>query len=336
MPNAPSMSGSRCCRDASTSSCSASAVPSRRPTSPAPSRWPRAAAYRWSPATTCASSPPTEFESHEARVCIHDGALLADAGRARRYTHQQYLRSPQEMAALFADVPEALANSVEIARRCSLALTLGEVRLPEYPVPAGASTEEFLREESARGLTARFAAAGGVPPGHTERLRRELEVICQMGFAGYFLIVADFIRWAREQRGAGGTGARLGCRLAGSVQPADHRPRSDALRPAVRALPESRARVDAGLRHRLLHGRPRPRDRLRGGQVRPRARLADHHLRHHGRQGGGARRRPRAGASRTASSTASPSSFPSSSASPSIRRWRRSRSSSGSTRRKRK
>src|SRR5580698_5567861 len=141
---------------------------------------------------------PAEFESHEARVCIHDGALLADAGRTRRYTHQQYLRSPQEMAALFADVPEALANSVEIARRCSLALTLGEVRLPQYPVPAGASTEEFLREESARGLTARFAAAGGVPPGHTERLRRELEVICQMGFAGYFLIVADFIRWARS------------------------------------------------------------------------------------------------------------------------------------------
>src|SRR5580698_5275722 len=141
---------------------------------------------------------PAEFESHEARVCIHDGALLADAGRTRRYTHQQYLRSPQEMAALFADVPEALANSVEIARRCSLALTLGEVRLPQYPVPAGASTEEFLREESARGLTARFAAAGGVPPGHTERLRRELGVICSMGFAGYFLIVADFIRWARS------------------------------------------------------------------------------------------------------------------------------------------
>jgi ribonuclease HII len=114
---------------------------------------------------------PAEFESHEARVCIHDGALLADAGRTRRYTHQQYLRSPQEMAALFADVPEALANSVEIARRCSLALTLGEVRLPQYPVPAGASTEEFLREESARGLAARFAAAGDVPPGHAERAR---------------------------------------------------------------------------------------------------------------------------------------------------------------------
>jgi DNA polymerase-3 subunit alpha len=138
-----------------------------------------------------------EFESHEARVCIHEGALLADAGRVRRYSRQQYLRTPQEMAALFADVPEALANSVEIARRCSLVLTLGEARLPRYPLPAGVSTEEFLRTESERGLAARFAGAAGAPTGHRERLVRELDVICQMGFAGYFLIVADFIRWAR-------------------------------------------------------------------------------------------------------------------------------------------
>ena len=141
---------------------------------------------------------PEQFESHEARVCIHDGTLLADSGRVRRYSHQQYLRTPQEMAALFADVPEALANSVEIARRCSLTLTLGEVRLPQYPLPAGVSTEEFLRAEAARGLSARFPAAVSAPPAYSERLDRELEVICQMGFAGYFLIVADFIRWARE------------------------------------------------------------------------------------------------------------------------------------------
>jgi DNA polymerase-3 subunit alpha len=141
---------------------------------------------------------PEQFESHEARVCIHDGTLLADTGRVRRYSRQQYLRTPQEMAALFADVPEALANSVEIARRCSLTLTLGEVRLPQYPLPAGVSTEEFLRAEAARGLSARFPAAASAPPAYGERLERELEVICQMGFAGYFLIVADFIRWARE------------------------------------------------------------------------------------------------------------------------------------------
>jgi DNA polymerase III subunit alpha len=137
-----------------------------------------------------------EFESHEARVCIHDGALLTDPARVRRYTRQQYLRSPAEMSALFADLPEALANSVEIARRCSLTLSLGEARLPQYPVPAGISTEDFLREQAARGLAARCPA--GAPAAYQERLTSELAVICQMGFAGYFLIVADFIRWARE------------------------------------------------------------------------------------------------------------------------------------------
>ena len=138
-----------------------------------------------------------QFESHEARVCIHDGALLADAGRVRRYSRQQYLRTPQEMAALFADVPEALANSVEIARRCSLVLNLGEAKLPQYPLPAGVGTDDFLRAESAAGSTAALPMPPRAPPAHRERLGRELEVICQMGFAGYFLIVADFIRWAR-------------------------------------------------------------------------------------------------------------------------------------------
>jgi DNA polymerase III subunit alpha len=140
---------------------------------------------------------PAEFDAHEARVCIHDGTLLADATRVRRYSRQQYLRSPQEMAALFADLPEALANTVEIARRCSLTLNLGEARLPQYPLPAGVSTEQYLRDEAARGLEARLAAGLRARAGYPERLGTELDVICQMGFAGYFLIVADFIRWAR-------------------------------------------------------------------------------------------------------------------------------------------
>jgi DNA polymerase-3 subunit alpha len=140
-----------------------------------------------------------DFESHEARVCIHDGALLADPGRPRRYSQQQYLRTPQEMAVLFADVPEALANSVQIARRCSLVLKLGEARLPPYPVPGGISTEDFIRAQAASGLEKRLAiVAEAQVPSYRERLRIELDVICQMGFAGYFLIVADFIRWARE------------------------------------------------------------------------------------------------------------------------------------------
>jgi DNA polymerase-3 subunit alpha len=145
-----------------------------------------------------------EFEAHEARVCIREGALLADAARTRRYSEEQYLKSPAEMSALFADAPELLANSIEIAKRCSLKIKLGASMLPAYPVPAGISTEEFLREESGRGLALRLeqarSAGGKSPEAHqyAARLELELGVICSMGFAGYFLIVADFIRWARE------------------------------------------------------------------------------------------------------------------------------------------
>ena len=140
---------------------------------------------------------PEEFEAHEARVCIQTGYVLADPARPRLYSEQQYLRSPAEMAVLFADLPEALENSVEIARRCHLALSLGETHLPDYGVPDGASPDDYLRRQSEHGLAERFpVAAPG--PAYAERLTTELDVICRMGFAGYFLIVADFIRWARE------------------------------------------------------------------------------------------------------------------------------------------
>jgi DNA polymerase-3 subunit alpha len=149
-----------------------------------------------------------EFEAHEARVCIREGALLADASRPRRYSEEQYLKTPAEMCELFADAPELIANTLEIAKRCSLKIKLGASMLPAYPVPAGSTTEEFLREEAERGLAARLEGAksqscnkGGRQPdpaGYDARLSLELGVISSMGFAGYFLIVADFIRWARE------------------------------------------------------------------------------------------------------------------------------------------
>ncbi|MEO6186487.1 MAG: DNA polymerase III subunit alpha [Steroidobacteraceae bacterium] len=144
----------------------------------------------------------SDYEAHEARVCIRERALLADAARKRRYTREQFLRTPQQMATLFADMPEALANSVEIARRCSLPLKLGTSKLPVFPVPDGSSAEDYIRLSAEQGLLARMTAkaAGAtpeVPPQYAARLKRELDVICSMGFAGYFLIVADFIRWAR-------------------------------------------------------------------------------------------------------------------------------------------
>jgi DNA polymerase-3 subunit alpha len=146
-----------------------------------------------------------DFEAHEARVCIHDGAQLADPSRARRYSEEQYLKSPVEMAELFKDAPELLDNAVEVAKRCSLEIRLGSSMLPAYPVPAGSDTEGFLRDEAVRGLAARLSAvaslaapAEGRSAAYRARLDLELGVICSMGFAGYFLIVADFIRWARD------------------------------------------------------------------------------------------------------------------------------------------
>ncbi len=148
-----------------------------------------------------------EFDAHEARVCIHDGTLLADASRARRYSEEQYLKSPAEMEELFKDAPELLDNTLEVAKRCSLEIRLGSSMLPAYPVPQGSNTEEYLRAEASRGLAARralrdAAAQRATPelrgPDYEARLDLELGVICSMGFAGYFLIVADFIRWARD------------------------------------------------------------------------------------------------------------------------------------------
>ena len=169
---------------------------------------------------------PEDFESHEARVCIYDGALLADTARVRRYTAQQYLRTPREMALLFADIPEALANSVEIARRSSLILRLGETHMPQYPVPGGGSAADFLREEAAHGLARRLIGRSDAAQieRRRERLKSELDVICQMGFASYFLIVADFIRWSREN--AIPAGPWLGRRIARGLLPWDHGPGS--------------------------------------------------------------------------------------------------------------
>ena len=148
---------------------------------------------------------PGDFEAHEARVCIQEGRTLSDPRRPRRYTEQQYLRNEEEMLRLFSDLPEAVENSVEIARRCNFELRLGKNFLPVYPVPDGQSTESYLRSEAQAGLERRLASlrSGGGDKqtraqSYKERLVLELDVILGMGFSGYFLIVADFIRWARE------------------------------------------------------------------------------------------------------------------------------------------
>jgi DNA polymerase-3 subunit alpha len=143
-----------------------------------------------------------EFEAHEARVCIHEGQRLDDPARPRRYSPEQYLKTPAEMAQLFADLPEALENSVEIARRCSLPLAHGRIFMPAFQTPDGLPSALHLRELAERGLADRLAASEPRPADeapYRERLDRELAVIGGMGFEGYFLVVADFIRWARSE-----------------------------------------------------------------------------------------------------------------------------------------
>jgi DNA polymerase-3 subunit alpha len=143
-----------------------------------------------------------DFEAHEARVCIHQGRLLADPKRPREYTPEQYLKSAAEMTALFADLPEALENSVEIAKRCNLELAFGKYYLPAFPVPPEETVDSHLRREAAAGLEQRLAqrppARGFAAADYAARLAAELDVIVKMGFAGYFLIVADFINWAKR------------------------------------------------------------------------------------------------------------------------------------------
>ncbi|MEO1767027.1 DNA polymerase III subunit alpha [Thiobacter aerophilum] len=146
-----------------------------------------------------------DFQAHEARVCIAEGYVLGDPRRPRPFTQEQYFKTQAEMAALFADVPEALANSVEIAKRCNFTIELGKPKLPQFPTPPGVSLDEYLVQEARRGLERRLAerypdaaAREAVRPRYEERLAFETQTIIQMGFPGYFLIVADFINWAKD------------------------------------------------------------------------------------------------------------------------------------------
>jgi DNA polymerase-3 subunit alpha len=137
---------------------------------------------------------PGDFKAHEARVCIAQGYVLGDQRRPKPFTPEQYFKSQDEMAKLFADIPQALENTVELARRCNLEIELGRSRLPAFPTPAGMSVDDYLREQALAGLEKKALAKESR---YGERLEFELRTIIQMGFAGYFLIVADFINWAK-------------------------------------------------------------------------------------------------------------------------------------------
>ena len=147
-----------------------------------------------------------EFEAHEARLCIQSGYVLADTRRPKLVTEQQYLKSPQAMAELFHDIPAALDNTVQIAKRCNLTLKLGTPVLPDFPIPEGMTETEFFYASAREGLEFRLqqlydtsrADFAEIRAPYDARLLRELDVIAGMGFPGYFLIVADFIKWSRN------------------------------------------------------------------------------------------------------------------------------------------
>ena len=157
-----------------------------------------------------------DFEAHETRVCIQEGRVLNDPRRERRHRVEQYLRTPAEMHELFADLPEALANTVEVAKRCSLELVLGEPCLPEPPIDKNTTSESLLatraREGLERHLESLAKASAEVDRGRYEdRFDYELDIITKMGFAGYFLIVEEFVTWARANT------VPVGCRGSGTA-----------------------------------------------------------------------------------------------------------------------
>lgn len=168
-----------------------------------------------------------DFDAHEARVCIHDSVLLNDNRRQKNYSNQQYLRSPQQMVELFADLPQAIINSVEISKRCNVVLRLTEedlpdfqlkqVFLPDFPVPQGMNSDSYLIEQAQKGLADRLEFFAVIKENHQQyyqRLEFELDIITKMGFSGYFLIVADFIQWAKNHHIPVGPGRGSG---AGSL-----------------------------------------------------------------------------------------------------------------------
>jgi DNA polymerase III subunit alpha len=148
---------------------------------------------------------PQEFIAHEARTCIAEGEILANPRRAKRFNERQCFKTQAEMVELFADMPAALQNSIEIGKRCNLQLELGKPKLPLFPTPEGVSLDAFLEMQAKEGLEKRLlqlfpdeAKREKNRQRYEERLKFETDTIIKMGFPGYFLIVADFIQWGKN------------------------------------------------------------------------------------------------------------------------------------------
>ena len=172
----------------------------------------------------------SDYEAHEARICIAEGGLLDDARRVKNFSNAQFLKNPNEMSLLFEDYPQIIENTIEIAKRCNLHFELFQKNyLPVFPTPEGMTIAEFFSEESKKGLEIRLEGLKVDRKTYDERLSFELSVILEMDFPGYFLIVSDFIRWAKENgipvgpgRGSG-TGSLVAWALSiTNVDPIEH------------------------------------------------------------------------------------------------------------------
>ena len=188
--------------------------------------------------------------------------------------------------------PEACDNTLLIAERCEVEFTEGNgTYMPRFPVPGGRDRGVLVRQ-GGRDAACAAATPAASPPTVRERADFEIDVILQMGFPGYFLVVADFINWAKDNGIRVGPGRGSGAGSIVRLRDADHRPRPARARPDLRAVPQPRARLDARLRHRLRRASARRGDPLRHREVRRRPRLADRHLRHHQGQAGRQGRQP--------------------------------------------
>ena len=164
---------------------------------------------------------PSDFEVHEARVCIQKGEILSDSSRSKEYVESQYFITGEEMIEKFSDIPEAIENTLLISKKCNLELELGKFYLPEFDVPGKSSTKDYLKKKSKEGLDKRFEEIKKSSNSYVidkksyiKRLDYELEMICKLGFEGYFLIVADFVNWAQKKDIPVGPGRGSG---AGSI-----------------------------------------------------------------------------------------------------------------------
>ena len=219
----------------------------------------RASTRRCSRPTTRTTPTARTTRAHDALLCVQTGAMLADPNRFKFEGHEHYLKTADEMRYLFRDYPEACDNTLWIAERADVEIEFGKPQLPNFPLPEGfADDTAYLAPPHAGRAPASVGATTCRRP-RSSGSAYELKVIADMGFSSYFLIVWDLIRHAREAGIRVGPGRGSRRRLRRRLLPADHRSRSDPLRPAVRALPQPQPGVDARHRHGLRLPLPRTR-----------------------------------------------------------------------------